>query len=80
MLYILDHFDNFQPARKVLILVQQNDEGSLTKDILSSTRVKYVNKLLIENLNINSISGKFDPLKVIVPQGRCIFPCMGRYS
>ena len=40
-----------------------------TKDILSSMRVKYVNKLLIGNLNINSVAAKFDQLKVIV-QGK----------
>ena len=33
---------------------------------MSSIRSKNVNRLLIGNLNINSISGKFDQLKVLV--------------
>ena len=36
--------------------------------ILRNLRVKNINKLLIGNLNINSISGKFDQLKTVVQE------------
>ena len=36
---------------------------------MSSIRLKNINRLLIGNLNINSISGKFDQLKILV-QGK----------
>ena len=45
----------------------QND--SPNKDILSNIRLKNVNRLLIGNLNINSVSGKVDQLKVLI-QGK----------
>ena len=35
-------------------------------DILSNLKVRFNNKLIIGNLNINSIAGKFDQLKLMV--------------
>ena len=37
-------------------------------DILSNLKVRVNNKLIIGNLNINSIAGKFDQLKLMVQQ------------
>ena len=36
------------------------------RDILSNLKVRVNNKLIIGNLNINSIAGKFDQLKLMV--------------
>ena len=57
-------------------IVVRNSENDLPNDasnisditILKNLRTKNVNKLIVANLNINSISGKFDQLKCI----RCI--------
>ena len=38
-------------------------------DFLRNLRVKNVNRLIVRNLNINTISNKFDQLKLIV-QGK----------
>ena len=39
-----------------------------TSDILSNLKVRVNNKLIIGNLNINLIAGKFDQLKLMVQQ------------
>ena len=36
------------------------------RDILSNLKVRVNNKLIIGNLNINSIAGKFDQLELMV--------------
>ena len=48
--------------------MQGHKEGyySSAKEVLSKLRVKQGNKLIIGNLNINSISEKFDQLKVLI--------------
>ena len=49
-----------------MLLIRKIEKDS---DFLRILRVKNVNRLIIRNLNINSISNKFDQLKLFV-QGK----------
>ena len=46
----------------------QKKQSINASDILSNLKVRVNNKLIISNLNINSIAGKFDQLKLVVQQ------------
>ena len=42
------------------------DESCDTPSILSKLKLKNVNKLVTGHLNVNSLPGKFDKLKVVI--------------
>ena len=51
--------------------INKTDLSSI--DMLQQIRIKNVNKLIIGNLNINSIRNKFDQLKVFINRNIDIF-------